>query len=161
MNDIDAGQVYRTEIFIEASLEHVFRHWVEADLLSAWLGIRAEVDARPGGQFRFEVAPGEWCSGTYLVLDPPRRIVVSWGWESGRIDLPAGSSRVEVTLVAAAGGTRLELIHRGLHGDALRLHADGWPRFLGRLDSVSTGAHPGADPALETPEQARERLGHP
>lgn len=161
MNDDLLDDAYRTSVIIAAPPEHVYRFWVEPDLLTAWIGRAAEIDPRPGGLFRFEIAAGEWCSGSYLELDPPRRIVVTWGWESGRIDVPPGSTTVEVDLLAIDGGTRLELAHRGLAGDALRLHMDGWPRFLGRLERVTRGADAGADPADETPEQALARSERP
>ena len=154
----DPTSGYRTSITIGAPAEHGFRFWTEAELVSTWIGRDAAIDPRPGGEFRFEIAPGEWCAGSVIEVDPPRRIVVTWGWESGRIDLPSGSSRVEVELSAVDGGTRLDLVHRGLAGDVLRLHADGWPRFLGRLDRTARGLDSGTDPALEGPEEALTRL---
>jgi uncharacterized protein YndB with AHSA1/START domain len=149
---------YRVETMIEAPPEHVFEFLVDPDLLIRWLGISAHLDPVPGGEFRFEIAPGEWCSGVYLEVDPPKRVVLTWGWESGRIQAPPGSSRVEIDLHPEGEGTRLVLLHHGLSGDALRLHADGWPRFLRRLDAAARGLEPKEEPATETPEQALERL---
>lgn len=152
------AELFRTSIVIDAPPEHVFRFWLDPRLLVTWLGISARVDARPGGEFRFEVAPGEWCSGHYLEIEPPDRLVVTWGWESGRIALAPGSSRLEVEFHESGSGTRLELVHRGLSGDILRLHADGWPRFLARLDTVATGRDTGPPLPAETPEAAIARL---
>lgn len=161
MADEQGADLFRTSVSIAAPPEHVFRYWVEPDLLASWLGISAQVEAHPGGEFRFEVAPGEWCVGTYVELDPPHRLVVTWGWASGRIDLPPGSTRVEVDFKEVDGGTQLDLVHSGLAGDALRLHADGWPRFLGRLVAVVAGRDPGPPLGTESPERALERLGQP
>lgn len=153
---------HRAEIFIDAPREHVFRFFVDAEWLVRWLGIAARLDPRPGGEFRFEVAGSEWCVGEYLVVDPPRLVSFTWGWENEGMRLPPGSSVVEVELTAEGTGTRVNLVHRGLPDEnALALHADGWGRYLARLDRVARGLEPGPDPAAETPEQARERLETP
>jgi len=152
--------LHRTEIFIEAIREHVFGYFTDPAMLSTWLGKGARLDPRPGGEFRFEVADGEWCVGEYVEIDPPRRVVFTWGWENETMNVPPGSSVVEVDLAAEGAGTRLSLIHRDLpDDDSLMLHADGWSRYLSRLDRVARGLEPGPDPGTETPEQARERLG--
>lgn len=152
-------EFYRTEIVIPAPPELVFGYFVDPELLPRWLGVSARLDPRPGGEFRFEVATDEWCSGTYLVVDPPSRVAFTWGWESGRIDLPPGSSTVEVELEAIPEGTYLTLTHRGLEGEILAIHADGWPRYVERLSAVVTGRAPGPDPAERTPEEVFEDLG--
>lgn len=51
--------------------------------------------------------------GPCEVVDPPRRLVFTWGFV-GSPELPPGASSVEVTLTKQASGTRVELIHRGL-----------------------------------------------
>jgi uncharacterized protein YndB with AHSA1/START domain len=154
--------LHRTEVLIAAPREHVFRFFIDPDWLPRWLGAAAELDPRPGGVFRFEVTDGEWCVGEYLRVDPPRRVSFTWGWENETMNLPPGSSVVEVDLAAEGEGTRLTLIHRGLpDADSLALHADGWSRYLPRLDRVARGVTPQPDPATETPEQARSRLDTP
>lgn len=151
--------LYRTELMIAAPPGRVFAYLIDPDLLTAWLGLSARLDPVAGGEFRFEIAPGEWCSGSYLEVSAPKRVVFTWGWESGRIAVPPGSTTVEIDLHPEGDGTRLVLVHSGLAGDAWSLHADGWPRFLQRLGRVVLGHDPGADPASETPEDAIERLG--
>lgn len=151
--------LHRTEIFIDAPREHVFGFFTDPARLSQWLGKAGRLDPQPGGEFRFEVVHGEWCIGEYVEIDSPRRVAFTWGWENEAMNVPPGSSLVEVDLIAEGGGTLLTLIHRGLpNEDSLILHSDGWSRYLSRLDRVARGLDPGADPALETPEQARQRL---
>ena len=151
--------LHRAEIFIDAPQAHVFKFFVDSDRLPKWLGTTARLDPQPGGEFRFEVVGGEWCVGKYVEVDPPRRVVFTWGWENPMMNLPPRSSVVEVDLTAEGGGTRLTLTHRGLPDeDSQTLHADGWSRYLSRLDRVARGLEPGPDPASETPEQARQRL---
>jgi uncharacterized protein YndB with AHSA1/START domain len=64
-----------SEIEVRASLEDVYAMFTDPEQLVRWIGIRALIEARPGGQFRFELVPGEFCSGRYVELDPPRRVV--------------------------------------------------------------------------------------
>jgi uncharacterized protein YndB with AHSA1/START domain len=152
-------ELHRAESYIAAPRDHVFGFFVNPELLSKWLGSGARLDARPGGEFRFEVASGEWCVGEYLEVDPPRRVTFTWGWENQAMKLPPGSTVVEVELEAEGDGTLLTLVHRGLpDDDSLALHADGWSRYLPRLDRVARGLEPGPDPAEETPDQARQRM---
>jgi uncharacterized protein YndB with AHSA1/START domain len=70
--------------------------------------------------------------GHYVVIDPPRRLVFTWGFV-GSPELPPGASSVEVTLTKQASGTRVDLVHRGLAEPERVRHARGWRHFLGRL----------------------------
>src|SRR5262249_9107770 len=64
----------------------------------------------------------------------------------GSAELPPGASRVEFTLTATAGGTRLDLVHSGLPDVQADRHATGWAHFLSRLAAAAAGADPGPDP---------------
>jgi uncharacterized protein YndB with AHSA1/START domain len=50
----------------------------------------------PGGRYSVEVSEDSTVTGQYVEVDPPRRIVFTWGWE-GSEEVPPGSSTVEVT----------------------------------------------------------------
>ena len=139
------------EVVVPAPPEEVFRWFVRPELLVRWIGIDAELEPRPGGRFRFEIAEGEWCSGRYLEVVAGRRVVFSWGWDSGAIPVPPGSSTVAVDLLAHPEGTLVQLVHRDLAPEARRLHAEGWSRFLPRLAAVVAGRDPGEDPARDGP----------
>jgi len=61
--------------------------------------------------------------------------------------MPAGSTRVTVTLDAADGGTRLTLRHDDLPNDELRDgHRVAWQTYLPRLVIRAAGGDPGPDP---------------
>jgi uncharacterized protein YndB with AHSA1/START domain len=139
------------EVVVPAAPEEVFRWFVEPDLLVRWIGVRAALEPRPGGRFRFEVTAGEWCTGRYVEVVPGRRVVFTWGWDSGAIPVPPGSSTVEVDLLAHGDGTRVRLVHRDLAPEVRPLHAEGWSRFLPRLAAVVAGRDPGPDPARDAP----------
>ena len=142
------GDAVVHERALPAPPEAVYEMFVEADQLVRWIGLSAELEAEPGGRFRFEVAPGQYCEGRYVELDPPRRIVFTWGWEEPAMGVPPGSSVVEVDLTAIDGGTRLRLTHSRLPGDDARLlHDDGWTAFLARLEAVAAGDPPNRYPS--------------
>ncbi len=137
------------EIAIRASADDVYAMFTDPAQLVRWIGIRALLEPRPGGQFRFELLEGEFCSGRYLELVPGRRVVFTWGWESGALPVAPGSSTVEVDLDERDGVTHVRLTHRGLDEAMRRMHGDGWDRYLARLAAVATGLEPGPDPAAE------------
>jgi uncharacterized protein YndB with AHSA1/START domain len=136
-----------TEIDVRAPAEAVFAMFTDPARLVRWIGIRALLEPRPGGAFRFELVPGEFCSGRYVELVPCRRVVFTWGWESGALPVSPGSTTVEVDLEERDGVTHVRLTHRGLAAAMRQWHADGWRRYLARLAAAAEGRDPGPDPA--------------
>lgn len=127
-----------TSIDIEAPPQVVFDHLVTPEGMIAWIGQHADLDAKPGGVFAVDIE-GTPVRGRYLEVDPPHKVVVSWG-VLGNDDLPAGSSRVEFRLTPIATGTRLDLAHTELPDAEQPKHAEGWSHFLGRLVEVAADA---------------------
>jgi uncharacterized protein YndB with AHSA1/START domain len=122
---------FRTSIEIDAPPDIVFDHLVTAEGMVAWMGQHADLQPHPGGGFAVDVN-GYPVRGHYLVVDPPHRVVVSWGM-AGSDDLPPGASRVEFTLTPVGRGTRLDLVHSGLPDTRAGAHGQGWRHFLPRL----------------------------
>jgi len=148
------GDAVIHEVLLPAPAEQVFAMFTDPRQLIRWIGISADLEPRPGGRFRFEVIPGQFCEGQYVILDRPVRLVFTWGWTDSGFGLAPGTSRVEVTLTRAGTDgrqTRLRLVHTGLAGDLGLLHDDGWSRSLGRLAAVTSGrapvGYPGEQPA--------------
>ena len=130
-------------IDIAASPATVFGYLTTNEGMSAWMGQYADLDPTPGGRFAVDIA-GYPVRGEYLQVEPPNRVVVSWGF-AGSDDLPAGSSTVEFRLTRTADGTRVDLCHSDLPETEVRGHADGWANFLPRLAIAGAGGDAGAD----------------
>lgn len=121
-----------------------------------WMGRAATFDLRPGGALRIAVLPGSTVSGRFVEIDPPRRLVYTWGWEAEGHPVPPGSSTVEFELVPHGAGTLLRLRHHGLPGpQAAGGHGRGWDHYLPRLAVAARGADPGPDPWATDPDRRR------
>lgn len=139
-------------IAIDASPETVWQFLVDPEKTTAWWGITASFDPRPGGEYRVEVIPGHTASGEFVELDAPRRLVYTFGWEAGENGAnptPPGSSTIEIELVPDGVGTVLNFTHRDLpSAEASESHSKGWDHYLERLAIVAPGGDPGPDPWL-------------
>lgn len=133
------------EVRIRAPRDAVFTYFVDPVKMVAWKARAAWLEPRPGGLFRVEVNDRNTARGQFLEIEPPRRIVFTWGWE-GADDMPPGSTRVEVTLEPHGDETVVRLVHSGIL-DALRpSNAAGWNHYLPRLQRAAAGRDPGPDP---------------
>ncbi len=125
----------------------VFDALVTADGIASWWGpddqpvISAVADPRVNGSFRvrFYTADGREheCSGEFLEIVRPKRVVLSWRWTGGgeADEVVADNvSKVEFRLRAIDTGTELTLIHSALTTVvSARSHAGGWGGALVKL----------------------------
>jgi uncharacterized protein YndB with AHSA1/START domain len=137
---------FTTEVDLPAPAEEVFRHLTDPAAMVRWMGQHATLQPVPGGAFEIDIN-GVPVRGQYLEIDPPRRVLVSWG-VAGSTEMPPGATQVEftLTLTPAPADTRLRLVHRGLPPDQASIHAVGWQHFLDRLACAASGNDPGSDP---------------
>jgi uncharacterized protein YndB with AHSA1/START domain len=135
---------YRTSVRIDASPGDVFPYLTDTDLLTQWMGQHAVLDPVAGGSYAVDIT-GVPIRGQFLEVDPPHRVVFSWG-VAGNDAFPAASTTVEITLTADGPATVLELVHRDLPPDELPKHDVGWAHFLDRLLVLAGGGDPGPDP---------------
>ena len=133
-----------TEVDLPAPIDEVFRHLTEPAAMTRWMGQHATLSPAVGGAFEVDIN-GVPVRGRYLEIDPPRRVVVSWG-VAGNSELPPGATEVEFTLTPTQAGTHLRLVHRGLPPAQVSAHGTGWNHFLPRLAAAAGGTDPGPDP---------------
>jgi uncharacterized protein YndB with AHSA1/START domain len=135
------------EIRIGARPETVFPFFTDPELMVQWKGTRAELDPRPGGAYRVDMNPQARVRGEYLEVDPPRRVVFTWGWEGEGVPVAPGSSTVAIDLTPDGDGTLVRLTHSGLPSDEMKhAHVDGWNEYMPRLKRAAQGEDPGPDP---------------
>ena len=149
--------VYRTSIRIEARPAEVFPYLTDAGLIVRWMGDWAELEPTPGGRFVLDIN-GVPIRGEYVVVEPPTRIVLTWG-AAGSDVLPPGSSTVEILLHPDGEGTLVKLEHRHLPPEEVPKHGIGWDHFLARLTVASAGDDPGPDPWATAGEGAGDPAG--
>jgi uncharacterized protein YndB with AHSA1/START domain len=138
--------VLEVSLHIEAQPETVFPYFTDPARYTQWMGNQATLEPVPGGTYRVSMRDGVEVSGEFVEVDPPHRLVFTWGWSHDRAVAP-GSTRVVVTLVAEDGGTRVVLRHYDLPDDGQRgHHLKGWEMYLGRLGVLMSGGDPGPDP---------------
>jgi uncharacterized protein YndB with AHSA1/START domain len=131
----DTGTIER-ELFVEASPDIVFAHFVDPERIRRWMGRTVAFDPRRGGEWRIDYNGSDIARGQVVEIDPPWRLVYTWGWEAPEQIVRPGGSTVEVTLTAEGGGTRLRLRHSGLPDAEVASHAQGWDQFLPNLGAA-------------------------
>ena len=121
---------------LAAPPERVWEAFTRPETLAAWfwparLKPTVSAEVRVGGAYRIE-GTGMAVSGVYLEIEPLRRLVFSWRWDSDETE-----SLVTLEFEASGGKTVLALRHDRLAGDADRdNHAQGWNDCLDRLSSL-------------------------
>lgn len=125
-----------SSVRIAASAEVVFPYFTDPQLMMTWIGESVDLDARPGGTFAVEFS-GTAARGNYVAVEPPYRVVFTWGIPEDAA-MPPGSSTVEVVLVADRDDTIVNLTHSGVLLDREASHLEGWD---GCLAALATGIH--------------------
>jgi uncharacterized protein YndB with AHSA1/START domain len=133
---------------VRAPRELLFRAWTDADELMRWWGpmgmepAGATVDLRVGGGYRISMrAPGGEPShafGTFREVEPPRRLVYTWGWEGGEFDGLADTLVTVEFHPRGAEATEIVLTHERLEPGAVEPHRSGWLDTLERVDMHTT-----------------------
>ncbi len=153
MAETETAAVVEREIRIAASPEVVFEFFIDPDRMIQWMGRKAELDPRPGGTFRVDLNGRHISRGEYVELEPPHRVVFTFGWEGDTSIVKPGTSTVEVNLDADGDGTLLRFAHRDLPVESRDSHGHGWDHYLERLAVAGGGGDAGEDPWAD-PEAA-------
>lgn len=126
--------------------ERLYEAWTNPEILQKWWGPvgvsvpELQLDVRENGEwtttFYLEEAKAtRVVSGKYLTLDPPNRLVFTWGWsEDGK---RGHETEVEILLVAVGENTMMTLTQKTFaeteHRDS---HSHGWTSSFTKLDNL-------------------------
>jgi uncharacterized protein YndB with AHSA1/START domain len=126
----------------DASAERVFRAWLDPEGAGRWLFaapggrmLRVEIDARVGGRFAIVEQRGDvqaYHGGVYLEIEPPRRLVFSFGVDEALTD----AARVSVDIAPLDDeGCELTLTHElpGAFAEQRQRAEQGWRNILAGL----------------------------
>ncbi len=138
--------VVEVSLYVAARPETVFPYFTDPRRYVLWMGSDATLDPVPGGVYRIRMSGGAEAAGQFVELDPPRRLVFTWGWTHDPA-VPPGATRVVITLEEENGGTRVVLRHHDLpDADQRDHHRKGWDTYVSRLQLRIQGIDPGRDP---------------
>jgi uncharacterized protein YndB with AHSA1/START domain len=112
-------------LLIDAEPETVFRFFTDSARWASWWGAGSTIDGRRGGRFLIRNPGGVEASGSVLDIDPPRTLVLSYGYVSGT-PIPPDASRVTIRLVPEGDATRLHLAHEFTDAAVRDEHVQGW-----------------------------------
>jgi uncharacterized protein YndB with AHSA1/START domain len=150
MDERAGGLVLELKLVVGAPRERVFRALTEPAELAKWWGPRGfttpgiDLDLRVGGGYRFTMQPpgGDpfHLSGEFLQIDPPGRLVYTFGWDEP--DPDDRQTVVTLSLGEVAGGTQVSLSQGEFATEArLALHRGGWTDSLEKLrELIEPGA---------------------
>lgn len=122
-------------LVIGAPQAAVFRYFTDPERWAAWWGKGSTIDARPGGRVFVRYPEGTEAVGEVVEVDPPSRIVFTYGYTAGT-PVPPGGSRVTIRLEPVAGGTRLHLVHEFAEAAVRDEHVQGWRYQLSLFANV-------------------------
>ena len=138
-------QIRRT---FSGSQEELFRAWTEPEQLKKWFGPSetcripiAEVDLRVEGRYRIRIESDEGnvhqVTGVYREVTAPEKLVFTWFWEEGGMDIEETLVTVEFQ-DAGESNTEVVLTHeRFPNQEAVNNHRQGWQGSLNRIPGAS------------------------
>src|SRR5258708_3600885 len=105
---LELRQIFKT------TREKAFAAWTQPEMLKKWWGVDegtsvpiAEVDLKVGGKYRLGMLPPNSqtvivLTGEYKVIEPPEKLVFSWGTEGQEAD---GESLITLRFIAQGAQT--------------------------------------------------------
>lgn len=129
---------------IRATRQRVFDAWTKPEEMKKWsapgpmVAPLAEIDLRVGGGFRVHMRGPDGIEhrvvGVYREIDPPKKLVYTWMWES-----KPGAADTLVTVEFLDLGDRTEVVlrHTGFPTTAERdNHEKGWLGCITKLEAL-------------------------
>lgn len=92
------------EVLLPAEPDEVWAALTDPDRLAEWLADEVALELEPGGEATFRWEDGELRTGFVEAVEPPALLSLWWGGNGEEL------TRVEFTLEAVSGGTRLRVV---------------------------------------------------
>lgn len=108
-------------VVIPSSPEAVYRAYTDPSQHAAFTGAPATGEAKAGEPF---TAWGGYITGTYVELEPNKRIVQEWSTSEWPAGYPA--SHLVITLKSVPEGTELHLLHTEVPTEQASDYDGGW-----------------------------------
>jgi uncharacterized protein YndB with AHSA1/START domain len=143
----------RCSTVIKASPKQIYDAWLDGKQHAAMTGgNRATGSARVGSRF---TAWDSYIEGRNLELEPGKQIVQEW--RASDFPKNAPSSRLEVKLARATGGTRVTLVHSEIPRGMGAGYLDGWKNFYFLPMKEHFAAQPKARPVTKSKPTVKKR----
>jgi uncharacterized protein YndB with AHSA1/START domain len=141
---IDAPTSLTITRTLPATAEQVFAAWTTPEALKRWSAPGnltnpvVEVDLRVGGRYRIDMAAPDGTvhrvTGVYKEIDPPRRLVYTWFWET---NAALGEMLITVEFRSLGATTEVVLEHSRLQSrESAANHEKGWLGCLAKLERL-------------------------
>jgi uncharacterized protein YndB with AHSA1/START domain len=131
---------------IRAPRQRVFDAWTKAEELKAWhapgplVVSLVQIDLRPGGAYRIHMRAPDGTehrvSGVYREVDPPKKVIYTWGWDG---DHPVKDSVVTLEFNDLGNATEVVLTHAIAHDGERASHEKGWTSIMDKLEATYSG----------------------
>jgi uncharacterized protein YndB with AHSA1/START domain len=125
------------------SAERVFDAWLDVEKAKRFFFataegsmVRAEMDARVGGEFVFVDRRGDEDAehvGRFLVIERPRRLV----FEFAVGNPPSPYTKVTIDIEALGDGCQVTLTHQGVPEEFAKRTEGGWSGMLAAVEKVA------------------------
>jgi len=136
-------------ILIHAARDTVFNYFTDSTRWARWWGQGSTIDPRTGGAVQIVHPGGVRVAGEILEIDPPARLVFTYGYVSGT-PMPIGASVVTIRLEDDQQGTRLDLSHVFADEKVRDEMVQGWRFQLSLFGNlVANDVHAGASAVVD------------
>lgn len=137
-------------VVIRANRETVFSFLSNSDQWALWWGAGSTIGTRPGERIYIRHPSGVEAAGEIVEVEPPKRIVFTYGYVSGN-PIPPGASIATITLEPDGANTRLHLVHEFADAGVRDHHIQGWRHQLSLFaNAVSNYLNRNVDAVVDT-----------
>jgi uncharacterized protein YndB with AHSA1/START domain len=115
---------FTLKVLIQAEPEQVYQTWINSQLHTLITGGNYQVDPVAGGRFN---AWDGYISGSFIDLDPPRRIRMYW--RASEFPEKSADSQLEILFEEKDNATQITLTHTEIPQGLGESYRQGWSDF--------------------------------